>query len=185
MWVDEDFKIEGNQLTGNKGDIYVYNAEKIPLELTFETNKVLREINQESGSSNTNDVDDKKPIFTAENVKQPTSSSSIDKRVASTIGKPFKISNLEVVQKDFPNVMNWNDAKEACAELGDGWRLPTKDELNILYNNKDKIGGFANSYYWSSTESGSFFAYYQYFVSGIQTYNFKDSAYYVRAIRAF
>lgn len=32
------------------------------------------------------------------------------------------------------------------ADLGDGWRLPTKDELNVLYENKDKIGGFASNY---------------------------------------
>ena len=128
---------------------------------------------------------ERKPIFTAENVKQPTSSSSIDKSVASIIGKPFKISNLEVVQKDFPNVMNWNDAKEACAELGDGWRLPTKDELNILYNNKDKIGGFASVAYWSSSEREDTSAWLQYFGNGVQNYTNKTVTFYVRAVRAF
>ena len=32
------------------------------------------------------------------------------------------------------------------------WRLPTEDELVILYNNKDLIGGFKDDLYWSSTE---------------------------------
>lgn len=138
-------------------------------------------------------IENQKPIFTAENVKQPTSenvkqptsSSSIDKSVASIIGKPFKISNLEVVQKDFPNVMNWNDAKEACTELGDGWRLPTKDELNILFNNKDKIGGFAGGYYWSSNDYGYDGAWVQMFNGGYQFGSSKKSTYSVRAIRAF
>jgi hypothetical protein len=82
--------------------------------------------------------------------------------------------------------MNWNDAKEACAELGDGWRLPTKDELNILYHNKDKIGGFAGYIYWSSTEYdyGSL-AWLQNFVTGDQANVNKTSAFYVRAVRAF
>lgn len=72
MWVDEDFKIEGDQLIGSKGDNYIFNGEKVPLELTFETNKVLREINQESGSSiPNNNVDDRKPIFTAERIMKP------------------------------------------------------------------------------------------------------------------
>ena len=31
---------------------------------------------------------------------------------ASIIGKPVKIGNLLVAQNDFPNVMNWNDAKK-------------------------------------------------------------------------
>ena len=58
------------------------------------------------------------------------------------IGKPIKIGNIEVAQYNFPKKMDWNDAKKACARLGAGWRLPTKDELNLLYQKKDKIGGF-------------------------------------------
>ena len=61
-----------------------------------------------------------------------------------------KIGNLEVMTEDLGK-MNWYDATKACADLGDGWRLPTKDELNILYKNKDKIGGFVDESYWSST----------------------------------
>ena len=68
----------------------------------------------------------------------------------------IKIGNIEVMTEDLTTEdlggMNWNEAKEACAKVGDGWRLPTKDELNILYENKDKIGGFAEYAYWSSTE---------------------------------
>ena len=71
------------------------------------------------------------------------------------IGKPIIIGNLLVAQNDFPNKMNWNDAIKACAALGKGWRLPNKDELNILYQNKAKIGIFSyiNYYYWSSTKA--------------------------------
>ena len=61
------------------------------------------------------------------------------------------IGNLEIYPNDFPSAMEWTDAKEACEALGDGWRLPTKGELNILYQNKDKIGGFSNKNFWSST----------------------------------
>ena len=61
----------------------------------------------------------------------------------------IKIGNLEIMTEDLGR-MDWMEATKACADLGDGWRLPTKDELNILYENKDKIGGFAYTYYWSS-----------------------------------
>jgi hypothetical protein len=71
---------------------------------------------------------------------------------AAIIGTPIRLGNLEVAQKDFPERMEWNEAKQACAILGAGWRLPTKEELYLLYENKAKIGGFANKYYWSSTE---------------------------------
>ena len=45
---------------------------------------------------------------------------------ASIIGKSIKIGSLEVAQNDFPDSMTWDDAKKACAALGSGWRLPTK-----------------------------------------------------------
>ena len=103
----------------------------------------------------------------------------------SIIGKLIKIEKFEVAQYDFPNRMNWKDAKAECAKLGKGWRLPTKDELNIMYENKDKIDGFANGYYWSSTEYSNSYAWLQFFDSVEQSYNYKKTKYTVRAVRAF
>ncbi len=45
---------------------------------------------------------------------------------------------------------NWSFAKSACKSLGDEWGLPTMQQLSILYQNKDKIGGFEDQAYWSS-----------------------------------
>ena len=59
----------------------------------------------------------------------------------------MKNITFEIAKKDFPNQMSWYDAKKACADLGNGWRLPTKDEVILIYENKDKIGGFAVIYY--------------------------------------
>ena len=104
------------------------------------------------------------------------------------IGKPIKIGNIEVAQYDFPDQMNWNDAEKACETFGDGWRLPTKDELNFLYLNKDKIGSFTDFFYWSSTElivQHVYNAWGQDFEFGGQDYDVKTKDYYVRAIRTF
>ena len=101
------------------------------------------------------------------------------------IGKPIKIENLEVAQYDFLEKMNLFDAKAACTRLGKDWRLPTKDELNVMYKNKNRIGGFADNYYWSSTEYEGNFAWIQNFDDGLQTSAGKNYAVYVRAIRAF
>jgi hypothetical protein len=105
------------------------------------------------------------------------------------IGNTIKIENIEVAEKDFPKEMNWEDAKKECANLGRGWRLPNKDELNILYQNKDKIGGFSSTNYWSSTEDINVnLTFYQDFDNGGQYYNpkyDKNASYNVRAVRAF
>lgn len=59
--------------------------------------------------------------------------------------------NLQVAERDLVVQMNWFDAELACKELGDGWRLPTKEELHELYINKTTLGGFKDKHYWSST----------------------------------
>jgi hypothetical protein len=112
----------------------------------------------------------------------PTSNADYE----NIIGTRIKIGNLKVAQYDFPNKMLWDDTKKACEALGNGWRLPNKDELNTLYSRIGAIGGFSHYNYWSSTEVDYASAWYQSFGSGNQSYNPKKyGAYYVRAIRTF
>ena len=92
------------------------------------------------------------------------------------------INGLEV--SDNLGYMNWHEAIVACKKLGAGWRLPTKDELNMIYKNREEVGGFANGSYWSSTEGGNFFAWGQFFGNGNQGNFGKVFNYYVRAVRA-
>jgi hypothetical protein len=100
--------------------------------------------------------------------------------------KGFRIGNLEIAPNDFPSMMNWQDAINACKALRKGWRLPTKDELNTLYKNKDAIGGFEmHSYYWSSTEFDGTKAWPQAFFDGNQYEYNKSTTFYVRAVRNF
>ena len=80
--------------------------------------------------------------------------------------------------------MNWEDAKEACANLGIGWRLPTRLELLLMYNNQYELGGFANNYYWSSTEFNTTNAYFFLFTYGNANYTIKYNTFSVRAVRA-
>ena len=74
------------------------------------------------------------------------------------------------------------------------WHLPSKYELNLMYENIGQgnalslgnVGGFANNFYWSSTEAVNVSAWSQDFDSGNQ-YSLigKGTTYSVRAIRAF
>ena len=91
------------------------------------------------------------------------------------------------------------NAAEICLDLTIGvgvysdWYLPSKYELNLMYRNIGQgnalglgnVGGFANSYYWSSTEYDFNFAWIQDFTNGNNGGNSKNSSEYVRAVRAF
>lgn len=80
-------------------------------------------------------------------------------------------------------------AARLCADYVSGiysdWFLPSKDELLILYANKTGIGGFANDYYWSSTEDLCCWAKGVSFVSGTVSSINKSTSDKVRPIRYF
>jgi hypothetical protein len=98
-------------------------------------------------------------------------------------GTPIKIENLEIAQFDFNEVLDWSEAKQIFDDLEEGWRFPTKEELNTLFNNKDLIGAFADSFYWSSTE-GNYGFWRQHFNDGRQFDTSKKVKCNVRAVRA-
>jgi hypothetical protein len=63
--------------------------------------------------------------------------------------------------------------------------LPSKDELNEMYQNRSKIGGFSANSYWSSTENLYDDAWKQSFNDGYQGNDGKNGYDYVRSVRAF
>ncbi len=83
-----------------------------------------------------------------------------------------------MVQKTDIGTGNWNSMNSLCensimAGYTD-WRMPTKDELAVLYNERSTIGGFttsgSNTRYWSSTANEGYY-WYQDFSSGAQNNN--------------
>jgi uncharacterized protein (TIGR02145 family) len=119
-----------------------------------------------------------------------------DKRQGSTVRgikdadelvKGIKLGSLEIYKCDIGS-FSFNDAKLECEKIGGGWRVPTKDELNILFENKESIGQFTDGFYWSSTkdESSVSFAWGQRFEDGFQnicssTAKFKN---FIRPVRS-
>ncbi|MGB2783202.1 MAG: leucine-rich repeat protein [Atribacterota bacterium] len=70
--------------------------------------------------------------------------------------------------------------------LYDDWFLPSKDELDKLYDSKSEIGGFADDWYWSSSEYDAGFAWRQNFSdSTSQDHWYKGDTYKVRPVRVF
>ena len=70
------------------------------------------------------------------------------------IKSPITGEQLQVAENDFENGMNWSIAKDACKDLGNGWRLPTKSELELIFRELHLLGkgNFKLNYYWSSSQ---------------------------------
>ena len=83
--------------------------------------------------------------------------------------------------------MTWQLAISACNGLSYGgysdWFLPSKYELNAMYQKKTAIGGFSLACYWSSTESSSNYAWNQGFSYGTQYDDGKSYSLRVRCVR--
>lgn len=85
-------------------------------------------------------------------------------------------------------MMAWDQAMNACNNLVyagySDWYLPSIQELNAMYLNKDKIGGFAtDDAYWSSTEYDASECWGQYFDTGDMGVGLKNYIFRVRPIR--
>ncbi|MDE5613870.1 MAG: DUF1566 domain-containing protein [Treponemataceae bacterium] len=84
----------------------------------------------------------------------------------------------------------WSGAFELCNNYRgtgyDDWYLPTKDELNLIYENLRRTGKIlGNDWYWSSSQITYRHAWGQRFSDGIQSNDSEYSKYCVRAVRAF
>ncbi len=81
----------------------------------------------------------------------------------------------------------WSEAISACSNLVYGgysdWVLPDKGTLDIMYDNKEIIGGFSSVCYWSSTQDDYYDAWDQYFSNGKQYSEDKSYSYRVRCVR--
>jgi hypothetical protein len=82
---------------------------------------------------------------------------------------------------------SWCEAIKIFPPSIKDWRLPTKEELNLMYENlyKKGIGGFANNSYWSSSDFNALIAWVQNFTIGLQFLNIKYYTFRVRAVRAY
>jgi len=70
-----------------------------------------------------------------------------------TIEHPITGEKIQIGKVDFLFKMNWDLAIAECNALGNGWRLPSIEELNEIYLKKNEISGLVGEEYWSSSES--------------------------------
>jgi len=91
-----------------------------------------------------------------------------------------------------PLTMIFNEAEKYATKLDahghQDWRLPTKAELNVLFNNRAAIGVFylqnSSGWYWSSSQYNEWFAWGQRFSDGDQCSDTKNTHLSVRCVRS-
>ncbi|MBQ4437956.1 DUF1566 domain-containing protein, partial [bacterium] len=114
--------------------------------------------------------------------------------IVSFIAKSYYVTlsnGLVVAKEDADDGAGapWDTAKRLCNNSNlagfTDWRLPTKNELVTMYDNKNTIGNFKSGYYWSSsTKSDSTdYAWYVGFNLGYVRYGSKTDDSYVRCVR--
>ncbi len=85
------------------------------------------------------------------------------------------------------DIVSINANHSTAGKLFTDWRVPTKSELSLMYGQKNRIGGFANSQYWSSNDGSSAYTWYYDFstvATGAGSFS-KDGTLFVRAVRSF
>lgn len=91
------------------------------------------------------------------------------------------------------DILNGCASRPIAASVCDGfvlgektdWFLPSKDELNEMYMQKDVIGGFDGPRYFTSSENNADVVRYQYFETGVQDTTIKSTIYAIRCARRF
>src|SRR5680860_1482263 len=85
----------------------------------------------------------------------------------------------KIAHMDDEGPMTWNNAMTIHEQLGEGWRLPTLDELRLIYKNigqgADNRGEFADELYWSATPFDDYQARLLRFSDGNASYHFNLS----------
>jgi Protein of unknown function (DUF1566) len=94
---------------------------------------------------------------------------------------------------DAPGVYDFNQAVRYARELDaqghTDWRLPTKSELNVLFQNREALGGFnytglsPEGWYWSSSPFDESAAWAQRFSDGDQYNDMKSALSSLRCVR--
>ncbi len=115
-----------------------------------------------------------------------TTQTTLNGNTSTDIGTGSANTGFIIAQPD-----HTGSAAQICREdyTGGGetdWFLPSKDELNQLYLQKETVGGFFIDAYWSSSEASATTAWSQLFGGGAQSdLSLKNYTYWVRAVRAF
>ena len=188
-----DIEVSGVMDRGEKGSALVLRSGvEIPVALTYE--QLEQKIYQPDGS-----VIDLRTV-TGEAAKSPANTNQSpapgDKMPDGTIYAGFSPDTgraMFATPADAPLTMTFNAAQEYAANLDahghKDWQVPTKAELNVLFNNRAAIGGFdlngsfPAGWYWSASPDNGCLAWSQRFGDGYPLNYAQDGHSSVRCVR--
>ena len=100
---------------------------------------------------------------------------------------PKNGTRIQIADSDLELKFDWKNATVACTAIGDGWRLPSQQELELIYIeiHKKGKGNFKQDYYWSSNAAGydDTAWYYCFKDKGFSYSVSKSKFFYVRPVR--
>ena len=109
--------------------------------------------------------------------------------IAIGTGRKNTDAIIKYVSDDLGTPSSDCPAAYACIQYASGgkndWFLPSIDELNELYKQRNIFGNFQFDLYWSSSEDSNTIAYAYHFNTGNYSHIIKIQPYYVRPIRSF
>lgn len=93
---------------------------------------------------------------------------------------------------NIPGGLTWPEALEACQKKGDGWALPTLEQLHLLYRHSDELDLYglgveptSGNWYWSASSYDKDNAWRERFYDGHQLYTKKRYAARARCVRVY
>lgn len=114
------------------------------------------------------------------------------KTIAGILCNVTDTHEIAIMPVESKERLNFDEAQQFCQ--AEGGRCPTIDELTGIFLNKNKINAalkaanlpeLKESWYWSSTEYNSFYAWELSVSNGYRGSNDKNGNYYVRPVLAF
>lgn len=138
------------------------------------------------------EIKHKTVFYTGEIPETPTNLAigTFDEKLGVYAGE-LRGKQVWVALKDGPKQMTWEKAKEWCEKQGG--HLPSIDELNVAYLNKEAVnkalvehGGKPfkeDDYYWSSSEYSNTSSWRLNMGSGDRNYNLKGYDFYERCFQ--
>ncbi|HJW31003.1 MAG TPA: DUF1566 domain-containing protein, partial [Saprospiraceae bacterium] len=152
------------------------NTSMPPVEVTKEENNSTAQV-----TSNTNTTT-KSPSNSRFNAGQQYQGGII------VYVNPTGMHGLIVSDKDL-GTMEFSQATRRCAAYKsngyDDWRLPSKEELNRVFQSHRKLGAFSKGMYWSQTSATDIMAWTQSLTDGHPGSFNKGMSCNVRAVRSF